>query len=63
MSKIDCLGLDGKTLRTFLTVFEEMSVSRAAARLGVSQSAVSQTLDKLRTIFDDPLFLYLISVR
>ena len=37
MSKIDYLGLDGNTLRTFLTVLEEMSVSKAAARLGVSQ--------------------------
>jgi DNA-binding transcriptional LysR family regulator len=57
MSKIDYLGLDGNTLRTFLTVLEEMSVSRAAERLGVSQSAVSHTLDKLRVIFDDPLFI------
>ena len=57
MSKFDYLGLDGRTLRTFLTVLEEKSVSRAAERLGVSQSAVSHTLDKLRTIFDDPLFI------
>jgi len=57
MSKFDYLGLDGNTLRTFLTVLEEMSVSRAAKRLGVSQSAVSHTLDKLRAIFDDPLFV------
>lgn len=57
MSKFDYLGLDGHTLRTFLTVFEEMSVSRAAERLGVSQSAVSHTLEKLRAIFGDPLFV------
>lgn len=57
MNKIDHLNLDGHTLTTFLTVLEEMSVSRAAARLGVTQSAVSHTLDKLRTIFDDPLFV------
>ena len=57
MSKIDHLGLDGKALTTFLTVLEEMSVSRAADRLGVTQSAVSHTLDKLRVIFDDPLFV------
>ncbi|TWT41284.1 HTH-type transcriptional regulator LeuO [Thalassoglobus neptunius] len=44
-------------LKTFLTVLEEMSVSRAAARLGVTQSAVSHALDKLRVIFDDPLFV------
>jgi len=57
MSNIDHLGLDGYTLRTFLTVLDETSVSRAAERLGVSQSAVSHTLDKLRTIFEDPLFV------
>ena len=57
MSKIDHLALDGYTLTTFLTVLEETSVSRAADRLGVSQSAVSHTLDKLRKIFDDPLFI------
>ena len=56
MKKIDHLGLDGSTLRTFLIVLEEMSVSRAAERLGVTQSAVSHSLDKLRVIFDDPLF-------
>jgi DNA-binding transcriptional LysR family regulator len=57
MKKIDHLDLDGHTLTTFLTVLEESSVSRAAERLGVSQSAVSHTLDKLRKIFDDPLFI------
>jgi len=57
MSEIDYLGLDGNTLRTLLAVLEESSVSKAAARLHVSQSAVSHTLDKLRQIFDDPLFV------
>ena len=57
MSNFDHLRLDGNTLTTFLAVLEEMSVSRAAERLGVTQSAVSHTLDKLRVIFDDPLFV------
>ena len=57
MSEIDYLNIDVNALRTFLTVLEEMSVSRAAERLGVSQSAVSHTLDKLRKIFGDPLFV------
>jgi DNA-binding transcriptional LysR family regulator len=57
MNNFDHLSLDGNTLRTFLTVLDETSVSRAAERLGVSQSAVSHTLDKLRTIFEDPLFV------
>ncbi|WP_197532958.1 LysR family transcriptional regulator [Symmachiella macrocystis] len=57
MSNIDHLNLGGNTLTTFLTVLEETSVSRAAERLGVTQSAVSHTLEKLRGIFDDPLFV------
>lgn len=57
MKEFDHLDLDGHTLTTFLTVLDEASVSRAAERLGVSQSAVSHTLDKLRRIFNDPLFI------
>jgi len=38
-------------------VLEEGSVTRAADRLGITQSAVSHTLDKLRAIFGDPLFV------
>ncbi|MFV9614488.1 MAG: LysR family transcriptional regulator [Gammaproteobacteria bacterium] len=57
MNKHDYLGLDGYTLRTFITVLEEASVSKAALRLGVSQSAVSHTLDRLRLAFDDALFV------
>jgi DNA-binding transcriptional LysR family regulator len=57
MNKHDHLGLDGYTLRTFITVLEEASVSKAALRLGVSQSAVSHTLDRLRLAFDDALFV------
>jgi len=57
MNKIDYLGLDGYTLRTFLTVLEETSVSKAAIRLSVSQSAVSHTLDRLRLAFNDALFV------
>lgn len=57
MSDFDSLELDGKSLRTFLTVLETLSVSKAAARLNVTQSAVSHTLTKLRSIFNDPLFV------
>lgn len=57
MSKIDYLDLDGNTLVTFLTVLEENSVSKAAIRLNVSQSAISHTLEKLRNAFNDPLFV------
>ncbi|MEM8702795.1 MAG: LysR family transcriptional regulator [Pseudomonadota bacterium] len=57
MSKIDFLNLDGQILRTFLVILEESSVSRAAERLEVTQSAVSHTLAKLRQILGDPLFV------
>ena len=57
MSKSDYSGIDGHTLMTFLAVLEEGSVTKAAGRMGVSQSAVSHTLDKLRLIFEDPLFV------
>lgn len=57
MNNIDYSMLDGRTLRTFLTVLEEGSVSHAAERLGITQSAVSHTLDKLRVAFGDPLFV------
>lgn len=57
MKNIDFLALDGRSLRTFLVVLEEMSISRAAARLGVTQSAVSHLLDKLRLTLGDPLFV------
>jgi len=57
MKEIDFLALDGKSLRTFLVVLEELSVTKAAERLGVTQSAVSHTLDKLRLALGDPLFV------
>lgn len=57
MSKIDYSALDGHILRLFLAVLEEGSVTAAAARLGVTQSAVSHGLDKLRAIVADPLFV------
>ena len=57
MRKIDFADLDGKVLRTFLTILEENSVSKAADRLGVTQSAISHTLAKLRQVLGDPLFV------
>ena len=57
MKKNDYLTLDGHNLNTFLTVLNELSVSRAADQLGVTQSSVSHTLDKLRTAIGDPLFV------
>ena len=36
---------------------EERSVTRAAERIGVTQSAMSHTLRQLRSLFDDPLLV------
>lgn len=57
MNEFDYSALDGRSLRVFLTVLEEGSVSAAARHLGLTQSAVSHTLDKLRRILGDPLFV------
>ena len=39
--------LDWNLLRTFLVIMQERSVSRAAARLHVTQPAISQALKRL----------------
>ena len=57
MSKSDYLNLNGRTLRLFITVYEEKSVTKAAQRLNIGQSAVSHMLDKLRKITGDSLFV------
>ncbi|OYU98305.1 MAG: LysR family transcriptional regulator [Burkholderiales bacterium PBB5] len=57
MSHFDHLDLDGHGLALLLAVAEEQSVTRAALRLGLTQSAVSHGLDKLRAITGDPLFV------
>ena len=40
-----------------IALYDELSVSRAARRLGMSQPAVSKALRRLRETFDDPLFV------
>ncbi|MBL8492512.1 MAG: LysR family transcriptional regulator, partial [Rhodocyclaceae bacterium] len=57
MNEIDYLSLDGKILRLFLAVLEEGSVTAAAQRLGLTQSAVSHGLERLRAVAGDPLFV------
>jgi DNA-binding transcriptional LysR family regulator len=43
-------------LVAFEALLEERSVSRAAARIGLSQPAMSNALKRLRAVFGDPLF-------
>ena len=57
MRNFDHLDLDGHALRLFLAVLEEGSVTAAAERLAVTQSAVSHALQRLREIVRDPLFV------
>lgn len=48
---------DMGALLAFQALIEERSVSRAAARLCVTQPAVSRTLDRLQSLFDDELLV------
>lgn len=50
-------GVDLNTLVTFLVIYRERGVSRAAQALNISQPAVSNALGRLRKLFDDPLFI------
>ena len=56
MSDFDWLDLDARLLRLLVTVVDTGSITAAAQRLGVTQSAVSHLLDKLRGITGDALF-------
>ena len=57
MNKFDYADLDGHLLQLLVAVVEVGSITGAAQRLGVTQSAVSHLLDKLRGITGDPLFV------
>jgi DNA-binding transcriptional LysR family regulator len=57
MHEIDLHRLDLNLLVTFEVLMAEGSVTRAAARLGRTQSAVSHALGRLRDQLDDPLLV------
>ena len=56
MRNFDWLDLDARLLRLLVAVVDTGSITGAAQRLGVTQSAVSHLLDKLRGITGDALF-------
>ncbi|MDR9826231.1 LysR family transcriptional regulator [Vibrio sp. FNV 38] len=47
---------DYSLIPTFVAIVEEKSYTKAAKKLGISQSAVSQGVYRLRDVFKDPLF-------
>jgi len=49
--------IDLNLLPIVVALYDELSVSRAARQLGMSQPAVSKALRRLRETFDDPLFV------
>src|SRR5215510_6748291 len=49
--------IDLNLLRVLDVLLEERGVTRAAARLGMTQSAVSHALSRLRDQLGDPLFV------
>ena len=48
--------IDLNLLISLQVLLEEHNVSRAAERLYITQPAMSKTLSRLRTVFNDPLF-------
>lgn len=50
-------GFDLNTLVVLDALLTESSVTGAADRIGLSQSATSHALGRLRTVFDDPILL------
>jgi DNA-binding transcriptional LysR family regulator len=57
MNSIHFGSLDLNLLRVFDALIEERSVTRAGERLGLSQSAISHALNRLRYVLGDELFV------
>ncbi len=56
MREVHFQSLDLNLLRVFDALAEERSVTRAGERLGLTQSAVSHALNRLRYVLEDDLF-------
>jgi len=57
MTEIHLRNLDLNLLRVFMALLEEQSATRAGERLGLTQSAVSHALGRLRLALGDDLFV------
>lgn len=57
MKAIHLKNIDLNLLLIFDCIYETESVTVAGERLGRTQSAVSHALERLRNLFDDPLFV------
>src|SRR5947208_9739979 len=54
---MDIRGVDLNLLKAFDALMTERAVTRAAARIGLSQPAMSHALSRLRGLFADELFV------
>ena len=57
IAAVDLNRVDLNLLVAFEALMDERSVTGAAQRLGISQSAMSSTLARIRRLFDDPILL------
>ncbi len=57
MQEIKLAEIDLNLLYVLQVLIEELNVTKAAQRLNVSQPAVSRSLSRLRSSFNDPLFI------
>ncbi len=57
MHKINNTNIDLNLLKIFQIIYTERHITRAAEQLGMTQSAVSHCLQRLRHSLDDPLFI------
>jgi DNA-binding transcriptional LysR family regulator len=57
MKQMNIADVDLNLLKAFEALHDESSASRAALRLGLTQSAISAALRRLRSVYDDQLFV------
>jgi DNA-binding transcriptional LysR family regulator len=59
LEREDLLKVDFHTLRVLVTVHQYSSIRKAADSLDMSQSSISYLIDRLRSVFNDELFVRL----